>query len=55
MRAKTGTTDDASALSGYVGGRYAFAVVENGRPVGGDARRGARRTGSRSAARVGSR
>ena len=33
VRAKTGTTDEASALSGYVHARYAFAVVENGSPV----------------------
>ena len=33
VRAKTGTTDEASALSGYVRRRYAFAVLENGRPV----------------------
>ena len=31
--AKTGTTSAASALSGYVGGRYVFAVVHNGSPV----------------------
>jgi D-alanyl-D-alanine carboxypeptidase/D-alanyl-D-alanine-endopeptidase (penicillin-binding protein 4) len=31
--AKTGTTSDASSLSGYVGDRYAFAVVQNGHPV----------------------
>jgi serine-type D-Ala-D-Ala carboxypeptidase/endopeptidase (penicillin-binding protein 4) len=31
--AKTGTTSDASALSGYVTGRYAFAVVQNGHPL----------------------
>ncbi len=31
--AKTGTTSDASALSGYVKGRYAFAVLQNGRPL----------------------
>jgi D-alanyl-D-alanine carboxypeptidase/D-alanyl-D-alanine-endopeptidase (penicillin-binding protein 4) len=31
--AKTGTTRQASALSGYVGDRYAFAVVQNGHPV----------------------
>jgi D-alanyl-D-alanine carboxypeptidase/D-alanyl-D-alanine-endopeptidase (penicillin-binding protein 4) len=31
--AKTGTTDDASSLSGYVGDRYAFAVVQNGHPL----------------------
>lgn len=33
VRAKTGTTDDASTLSGYVGDRYVFSVVENGHPV----------------------
>jgi serine-type D-Ala-D-Ala carboxypeptidase/endopeptidase (penicillin-binding protein 4) len=33
VRAKTGTTDLASALSGYVRGRYAFAVLQNGHPV----------------------
>ena len=31
--AKTGTTDDSSALSGYVKGRYAFAIVHNGFPL----------------------
>jgi serine-type D-Ala-D-Ala carboxypeptidase/endopeptidase (penicillin-binding protein 4) len=31
--AKTGTTDTASSLSGYVSGRYAFAIVQNGRPL----------------------
>jgi D-alanyl-D-alanine carboxypeptidase/D-alanyl-D-alanine-endopeptidase (penicillin-binding protein 4) len=31
--AKTGTTDLASALSGFAGGRYAFSVVQNGRPI----------------------
>ena len=31
--AKTGTTDVASSLSGYVSGRYAFAVVQNGHPL----------------------
>ncbi len=31
--AKTGTTALASALSGYVGGRYVFAVVQNGPPL----------------------
>jgi D-alanyl-D-alanine carboxypeptidase/D-alanyl-D-alanine-endopeptidase (penicillin-binding protein 4) len=31
--AKTGTTDNASSLSGYVGDRYAFAVVQNGHPL----------------------
>ena len=33
VRAKTGTTDEASALSGYVRDRYAFAVLQNGSPV----------------------
>jgi D-alanyl-D-alanine carboxypeptidase/D-alanyl-D-alanine-endopeptidase (penicillin-binding protein 4) len=33
VRAKTGTTDNASALSGFVGDRYVFSVVENGWPV----------------------
>jgi D-alanyl-D-alanine carboxypeptidase/D-alanyl-D-alanine-endopeptidase (penicillin-binding protein 4) len=31
--AKTGTTNESSALSGYVRGRFAFAVLQNGRPV----------------------
>jgi serine-type D-Ala-D-Ala carboxypeptidase/endopeptidase (penicillin-binding protein 4) len=31
--AKTGTTSDASALSGYVSTRYAFAVLQNGHPL----------------------
>jgi D-alanyl-D-alanine carboxypeptidase/D-alanyl-D-alanine-endopeptidase (penicillin-binding protein 4) len=33
VRAKTGTTNLASALSGYVDDRYVFAIVQNGRPV----------------------
>jgi D-alanyl-D-alanine carboxypeptidase/D-alanyl-D-alanine-endopeptidase (penicillin-binding protein 4) len=33
VRAKTGTTSRASALSGYVGDRYVFAVLQNGSPV----------------------
>jgi D-alanyl-D-alanine carboxypeptidase/D-alanyl-D-alanine-endopeptidase (penicillin-binding protein 4) len=33
VRAKTGTTAIASALSGYVGTRYAFVVVQNGSPI----------------------
>jgi serine-type D-Ala-D-Ala carboxypeptidase/endopeptidase (penicillin-binding protein 4) len=33
VRAKTGTTDRASALSGYVRDRYGFAVLQNGAPV----------------------
>jgi D-alanyl-D-alanine carboxypeptidase len=33
VRAKTGTTDNSSALSGFAGDRYVFSIVENGRPV----------------------
>ena len=33
VRAKTGTTDNSSALSGFVGGRYVFSILENGRPI----------------------
>ena len=33
VRAKTGTTRGASALSGYVTSRYVFSVVQNGNPV----------------------
>ena len=33
VRGKTGTTDIASALSGYVGRRFAFVAIENGHPV----------------------
>ena len=33
VQAKTGTTSAASTLAGYVSGRYAFAVLHNGRPV----------------------
>lgn len=33
VAAKTGTTALASALAGYVNGRYAFAVLQNGSPV----------------------
>ena len=31
--AKTGTTESASSLSGYVSDRYAFAVMQNGNPL----------------------
>jgi len=31
--AKTGTTSSASALSGYVRDRYAFAILQNGHPI----------------------
>jgi D-alanyl-D-alanine carboxypeptidase/D-alanyl-D-alanine-endopeptidase (penicillin-binding protein 4) len=33
VRAKTGTTNAASALSGYVGTRYVFAILQNGSPI----------------------
>ncbi len=33
VRGKTGTTDISSALSGYVGTRFAFVTIENGDPV----------------------
>ena len=33
VRAKTGTTRASSALSGYVGTRYVFAVLQNGSPI----------------------
>ena len=33
IRAKTGTTRRASALVGFVGTRYAFAILQNGSPV----------------------
>src|SRR5262249_6983995 len=33
LRGKTGTTDIASALSGFVGRRFAFVAIENGHPV----------------------
>jgi D-alanyl-D-alanine carboxypeptidase/D-alanyl-D-alanine-endopeptidase (penicillin-binding protein 4) len=31
--AKTGTTSNASALSGFVGDRYVFSVLQNGWPI----------------------
>ncbi len=33
VRAKTGTTLNASALSGYVGTRWVFSILQNGSPV----------------------
>jgi len=33
VHAKTGTTDEASALSGYVSKRWAFSVLHNGSPL----------------------
>jgi len=39
VRAKTGTTDLATALSGYVRRQYAFTVLDNGYPVSWNASR----------------
>ena len=33
VHAKTGTTSNASALSGFAGGRYVFSILQNGSPV----------------------
>jgi D-alanyl-D-alanine carboxypeptidase/D-alanyl-D-alanine-endopeptidase (penicillin-binding protein 4) len=33
VRAKTGTTANASALSGFAGDRYVFSILQNGYPV----------------------
>jgi serine-type D-Ala-D-Ala carboxypeptidase/endopeptidase (penicillin-binding protein 4) len=33
VRAKTGTTDSASSLSGYVGRRFVFSILQNGNPI----------------------
>jgi D-alanyl-D-alanine carboxypeptidase/D-alanyl-D-alanine-endopeptidase (penicillin-binding protein 4) len=33
VRAKTGTTRKASALAGFVGRRYVFAILQNGSPL----------------------
>jgi D-alanyl-D-alanine carboxypeptidase/D-alanyl-D-alanine-endopeptidase (penicillin-binding protein 4) len=33
VHAKTGTTSNASALSGFAGGRYVFSILQNGWPV----------------------
>jgi D-alanyl-D-alanine carboxypeptidase/D-alanyl-D-alanine-endopeptidase (penicillin-binding protein 4) len=33
VRGKTGTTDDSSALAGFVGSRFAFVVLNNGSPI----------------------
>jgi D-alanyl-D-alanine carboxypeptidase/D-alanyl-D-alanine-endopeptidase (penicillin-binding protein 4) len=33
VRAKTGTTNEASALAGYVGSGYVFAILMNGDPI----------------------
>jgi serine-type D-Ala-D-Ala carboxypeptidase/endopeptidase (penicillin-binding protein 4) len=33
VRAKTGTTSNASALSGFVGDRYVFSILQNGYPI----------------------
>ena len=33
VRGKTGTTDLACSLSGFVADRFAFVIIENGSPV----------------------
>jgi D-alanyl-D-alanine carboxypeptidase len=33
VRAKTGTTREASALTGFAKDRFVFAVVQNGHPL----------------------
>jgi D-alanyl-D-alanine carboxypeptidase/D-alanyl-D-alanine-endopeptidase (penicillin-binding protein 4) len=33
VRAKTGTLNVASALSGYAKRKYAFSIIQNGSPV----------------------
>ncbi|HZS24020.1 MAG TPA: D-alanyl-D-alanine carboxypeptidase/D-alanyl-D-alanine-endopeptidase [Gaiellaceae bacterium] len=33
VRAKTGTTDNASALSGFAGTHYVFSILQNGWPI----------------------
>jgi PBP4 family serine-type D-alanyl-D-alanine carboxypeptidase len=33
VRAKTGTTSNASALSGFVGDRFVFSILQNGYPI----------------------
>ncbi len=41
VRAKTGTLDTVSALSGFVRERYAFAILQNGSRLSGYAARAA--------------
>ena len=52
VRAKTGTTNEASALSGYVRDRFAFVVVQNGDPVAAAAARKAQDRFATALARV---
>jgi serine-type D-Ala-D-Ala carboxypeptidase/endopeptidase (penicillin-binding protein 4) len=52
VRAKTGTTNEASALSGYVRDRFAFVVVQNGDPVASIAARKAQDRFATALARV---
>ena len=52
VHAKTGTTSEASALSGYVRDRFAFVVVQNGDPVAATAARKAQDRFATALARV---
>ena len=52
VHAKTGTTNEASALSGYVRDRFAFVVVQNGSPVAATAARKAQDRFATALARV---
>ena len=52
VHAKTGTTNEASALSGYVRDRFAFVVVQNGAPVAATAARKAQDRFATALARV---
>ena len=52
VRAKTGTTNEASALSGYVRDRFAFVVVQNGSPVSATAARKAQDRFATALARI---
>jgi D-alanyl-D-alanine carboxypeptidase/D-alanyl-D-alanine-endopeptidase (penicillin-binding protein 4) len=52
VHAKTGTTNVASALSGYVRDRFAFVVMQNGSPVAGTAARKAQDRFATALARI---
>jgi D-alanyl-D-alanine carboxypeptidase/D-alanyl-D-alanine-endopeptidase (penicillin-binding protein 4) len=52
VHAKTGTTNEASALSGFVRDRFAFVVVQNGDPIAATAARKAQDRFATALARV---